>query len=95
MELFFYRCGVASFISPPLHVYLSAFKHRVAKYILGFKSLQRNITSIYATTILRDFLKPIEVLRQPSPHASYKQISKVGLPNISSLPLNSSQKSAM
>ena len=46
--------------------------------------LSAHITSIYATTILRDFLKPIEALRQPSPHASYAQISKVGLHNISS-----------
>ena len=48
--------------------------------------LSAHITSIYATTILRDFLKPIEALRQPSPHASYAQISKVGLHNISSQP---------
>ena len=62
----------------------------LAKYMLGFKSLQRNITSIYATTILRDFLNPSEALRQPSPHASPTQISNVGLPNVSSLPLNNS-----
>ena len=50
--------------------------------------LSAHITSIYASTILRDFLKPIEALRQPSPHASYTQISKVGLPRTSSQPLH-------
>ena len=88
----FNRC-VASFISPAClttGLWWSSLQNACYYDFKMAISLRTHITSIYATTGLRDFLKPIEVLRQPSPHASYTQIRKGGIPNTSSTIFNTS-----